>query len=171
MISTGWVGGVGWGWVLTSVVGDDLVARMARRSSRERKQTMESVAPAGMREVLEAGRLNLRALFRALDRLQLTQEVPSEVRDLFELDADLAEALWGLDQPLGRLDVEAMTADTCASLEVMPLALRRFFKLLSASDQEVLVEGVRVVRASLSASDAYLQIPGRDPAEGKRRHA
>jgi hypothetical protein len=30
------------------------------------------------------------------------------MRDLFELDADYAEALWALDHPPGRIDVRAM---------------------------------------------------------------
>ena len=59
------------------------------------------------------------ALFRALDRLNLTpQQIPHRlIRQLFELDADLAEALWGLDQPPGKLNVKAMLRDTLAALE------------------------------------------------------
>ncbi len=139
---------------------------MAMAVNRKRGRTTESEAPAGMRGIVEAGRLHLRALFRALDRLRLGQEIPAELGHLFELDADLAEALWGLDQPLGRLDVKAMTADTCASLDAIPEALRKFLGLLDAADRAALADGIRGVRASLSPSDAYLQIPGRDPAEG-----
>jgi hypothetical protein len=119
-----------------------------------------------MREVLEMCRLKLLALFRSLDRLHLAQELPPELRALFELDADLAEALWGLDQPMGSLDVRAMTRDTVASLGAIPEALTAFFALLSSSEQTQLAHTVNAVRAGLSTSDAYLQIPGRDPAVG-----
>lgn len=127
-------------------------------------RTSEEEAPPGMREVLEMSRLKLLALFRSLDHLHLTQNLPPELRALFELDADLAEALWGLEQPIGRLDVRAMTRDTVASLGAIPEALTAFFALLNSSEQTQLAHTVNAVRAGLAASDAYLQIPGRDPA-------
>lgn len=120
--------------------------------------------PAGLREMLETTRLSLRALFRALDLLHLAQRVPAELHALFELDADLAEALWALDQPIGRLDVAAMTRDTIASLDAIPDALRAFLGLLSAPARAKLEDCANAVRGSLVLSDAYLQIPGRDPA-------
>ena len=60
---------------------------MARRSAVE--------IPADLRARLEAARLDLLALFRALDRIDLTPyEIPQRlIRQLFELDADYAEAL------------------------------------------------------------------------------
>ncbi len=75
---------------------------MAQRSAR--------VIPVDLRERLETARLDLLALFRALDRMDLSAtEIPQRLLcQLFELDADFAEALWGLDQPAGRLDVRAM---------------------------------------------------------------
>ena len=57
-----------------------------------------------------------------------------------------------------------MTRDTIAALGAIPAALRAFFELLSAPEQAELAFAVRAVRASLAPSDAYLQIPGRDPA-------
>ncbi|HMC60285.1 MAG TPA: hypothetical protein VKJ01_13930, partial [Candidatus Solibacter sp.] len=59
-------------------------------------------APAGiavdLRPRLETARLDLLALFRALDRMDLSPaEIPQQLlRQLFELDADYAEALWAL---------------------------------------------------------------------------
>lgn len=52
--------------------------------------------PADLRSRLESARLNLLALFRALDQMDLTPaEIPQRLmRQLFELDADYAEALW-----------------------------------------------------------------------------
>jgi hypothetical protein len=125
--------------------------------------TAEEQAPIGLREVLETSRLSLLALFRTLDRLHLVQTLPPELRILFELDADLAEALWALDQPIGCLDVTVMSHDTVGSLAAIPDALSALFALLSAPEQAQLAFAVKAVRASLCPSDAYLQIPGRDP--------
>lgn len=122
--------------------------------------------PPGLREVLEANRLNLLALFRALDRLGLAQKIPPELRTLFELDADLAEALWVLDQPSRRFDMGAMTRDTLASLAAIPEAIQTFLQQMSVPAQGQLLSYVKVVRASLAPADAYLQIPGRDPTAG-----
>ena len=68
--------------------------------------------PPGLRQKLEIRRLDLLGLFRALDRLHLAQGLPPELRELFELDADFAEALWVLEQSAGRFDLDAMSADT-----------------------------------------------------------
>ena len=55
---------------------------------------------------LEQARLELLTLFRALDHLDLTpHEIPQHLlRELFELDADFAEALWALNRPPHSLD-------------------------------------------------------------------
>jgi hypothetical protein len=140
---------------------------MATRSaSPKRDTTAEAVVPPGLRDVLEANRLSLLALFRALDRLGLAQKIPPELRTLFELDADLAEALWVLDQPSRRFDMGAMTRDTLASLAALPEALQAFLQQLSAAAQAQLLSCMKAVRASLAPADAYLQIPGRDPTLG-----
>src|SRR5437867_1753943 len=62
--------------------------------------------PDGLRARLEVARLDLLALFRALDGMNLSpEEIPQRLlRQLLEWDADLAEALWALDQPAGSLD-------------------------------------------------------------------
>ncbi|PYX79071.1 MAG: hypothetical protein DMG70_29250, partial [Acidobacteria bacterium] len=90
------------------------------------------VIPADLRPTLEAARLDLLALFRALDQMDLTAgEIPQSVlRQLFELDADYAEALWALDQPPGRFKLRAMLRDTSAALERMPQLLAKFRKML-----------------------------------------
>jgi len=87
---------------------------MARRSA--------VAIPTDLRARLEAARLDLLALFRSLDRMDLTpSEIPQRlIRHLFELDADYAEALWALDQPPGTLDVKAMLRDALAALEQLP---------------------------------------------------
>src|ERR1700684_623241 len=83
--------------------------------------------PVDLRTRLEAARLDLLALFRALDRMHLTpQQIPQRlIRRLFELDADYVEALWGLDQPAGKLSVSALLRDTQAALEQLPAACSR----------------------------------------------
>ena len=98
------------------------------------------------------------------DPAQPTRPLSRELRTLFHLDADVAEALWALDQPITRFDVMAMTRDTVASLATIPEALTAFLDLLNPSAQAQLAAAVKAVRASLAPSDAYLQIPGRDPA-------
>src|SRR6266849_1741824 len=93
---------------------------MARRSTAE--------LPADLRARLEEARLDLLALFRAMDRIDLSPaEIPQRlIRQLFELEADLVEALWALDQPAGRLDLRAMLRDILAALEQLPDASNRF---------------------------------------------
>jgi hypothetical protein len=116
-----------------------------------------------MREQLEGARLNMLAFFRALDRLHLAQDRPPQLHELFELDADFAEALWVLDQPVGRYDLEAMTADTVASLLAIGDAVSEFLGTLSEEEGWRLAACMKTVRATLVLADAYLQIPGRDP--------
>ena len=90
--------------------------------------------PGGLRARLEVARLDLLALFRALDRMDLSPaEIPQRLlRQLFELDADFAEALWALDQPEGNLDRRAMLRDTLAALVQLPPACAQFRKQLPA---------------------------------------
>jgi hypothetical protein len=99
---------------------------LARRTSEE--------IPADLRTRLETARLDLLALFRALDRMNLTPpQIPQRLlRQLFELDADYVEALWGLDQPLGQLNLNALLRDTLAALDQLPAAFSRFRKNLPA---------------------------------------
>jgi hypothetical protein len=74
--------------------------------------------PGDLRARLEVARLDLLALFRALDRMDLSaEEIPQHLlRQLFERDADYAEALWALDQVEGSLDRRAMLRDTLNAL-------------------------------------------------------
>src|ERR1700731_2467498 len=99
---------------------------MARRTSED--------IPADLRTRLETARLDLLALFRALDRMNLTpQQIPQRlIRQLFELDADYVEALWGLDQPPGKPEGPLMLRDPRAALDQPPAAFSRFRKKLPA---------------------------------------
>lgn len=133
---------------------------MARRTSEE--------IPADLRARLETSRLDLLALFRALDRLNLTpQQIPQRlIRQLFELDADYVEALWGLDQPPGQLNLHTMLRDTLAALEQLSEACSRLRKNLPPQALAVLARIEPALRAKLNPAEAYNMVPGRDPQNG-----
>lgn len=124
--------------------------------------------PPDLRARLEAGRLDLLALFRALDRMDLApDEIPQRlIRQLFELDADLAEALWALDQPPGTLELQLMLRDTLATLEQLPEASTRLRKNLPKRALTALASLEVAVRRRLLPSEAYNMVPGRGPQNG-----
>jgi hypothetical protein len=133
---------------------------MARRTSED--------IPADLRARLEAARLDLLALFRALDRMNLTPpQIPQRlIRQLFELDADYVEALWGLDQPLGKLNVHTMLRDTLAALDQLPAVCSRFRKNLPVQAHAPLSRLELTIRSKLNPAEAYNVVPGRDPQNG-----
>jgi hypothetical protein len=124
--------------------------------------------PVDLRARLEAARLDLLALFRALDRMDLAPaEMPQRlIRQLFELDADFAEALWALDQPPGSLDERLMLRDTLAALEQLPEASSRFREKLPPRAHPALARLEVTVRQKLLPAEAYNMVPGRDPQNG-----
>ena len=137
--------------------------RGAKRKAGNKTSRGAVVSQSALRVMLETQRLELLAVFRALDRLGLMQNLPYELRELFELDAGFAEALWVLDQSSKRYDMAAMRRDTMASLQAIPRTLNAVLALLDTPTQNELLSCAKAVRASLVLSDAYLQIPGRDP--------
>jgi hypothetical protein len=124
--------------------------------------------PADLRARLEAARLDLLALFRALDRMDLApSEIPQRlIRQLFALDADYAEALWAFDQPPGKLDLKLMLRDALASLEQLPELSARFRNNLPRRAHPVLTQLEVTVRQSLLPAEAYNMVPGHDPQNG-----
>lgn len=126
------------------------------------------VIPPDLRARLEAARLDLLALFRALDQMDLTSlEIPQRLlQQLFELDADYAEALWALDQPQGTFDLRAMLRDTLAALDQLPDATARFRKHLPKRAHRVLLKLEPILRQSLNPYEAYNMIPGKQPQNG-----
>jgi hypothetical protein len=124
--------------------------------------------PADLRSRLETARLDLLALFRALDRMNLTPEqIPQRlIRQLFELDADYVEALWGLDQAPGKLALHAMLRDTAAALDQLPEACSRFRKNLPPKAHSTLAQLECTIRMSLNPTEAYNMVPGRNPQNG-----
>jgi hypothetical protein len=133
---------------------------MARRTSED--------IPADLRARLETARLDLLALFRSLDRLNLTpQQIPQRLmEELFELDADYVEALWGLDQPPGTLNRHVMLRDTLAALDQLPAACTQFRKNLPVPAHTPLSRLELTIRSKLNPAEAYNMVPGRDPQNG-----
>ena len=130
-------------------------ARLAAQSAR--------AIPADLRRRVEDTRLDLLALYRALDRMLLAQDIPDELRELGELDADLAEALHVMEQPPGRFDYAAMVRDTLASLEGIPAAREKLLAGFDSATRDRLVERATATREVLRREEAYFAIPGRDP--------
>lgn len=124
--------------------------------------------PADLRCRLESARLDLLALFRALDRMDLTpEEIPQRlIRQLFGLDADYVEALWALDQPAGSLDLHAMLRDTLAALAQLPQACARFREHLPSHARSTLGTLEAPLRSQLNPADAYRMLPDRHPQNG-----
>jgi hypothetical protein len=126
--------------------------------------------PTDLQARLETVRLDLLALFRAMDRLVLA---PPEVDEhalhaLLVLDADLAEALVVLDFPLRGIDVATMLTETLASLSRVPTARNDLLRGLAADTRSSLAQMQTQVRCALDPEDAYHSIPDRDRARGPR---
>lgn len=121
--------------------------------------------PDDLRTRLEGARLDLLALFRTLDRMNLAAgEIPQRLlRQLFALDADCAEALWALDQPAGKIDRQAMLRDTLTTLNQLPRTVTQFRKKLPLRSQPTLAQLEDRVRKGLDPKEAYNMVPGRDP--------
>lgn len=124
--------------------------------------------PPNLRVRLETARLDLLALFRALDRLQLRpNEIPQRlIHQLFELDADYAEALWALDQPPASLDLQTILRDTLAALDRLPEACARFHTHLPPHAHAILAQLEITVRSGLDPAEAYSMVPSRHPRNG-----
>src|ERR1700676_2877695 len=133
----------------------DLRRLVRHARSMHRRASLE--IPPDLRARLETARLDLLALFRALDRMNLTpQQIPQRlIRQLFELDADYVEALWGLDQPPGKLDVPVMLRDTLAALDQLPAAFSRFRKKLPLQAHAPLSQLELTIRSKLNPDQAY----------------
>ena len=121
--------------------------------------------PPELRSRLERARLDTLALLRALDQAPVSPaHLPQpHTHQLFELDADCAEALWALDQPTGTLDLRAMLRDTLASLDDLPDAREQVRSRLPAAATPRVLKIEKAIRASLDPSEAYNDVPGRDP--------
>ena len=124
-----------------------------------------AAVPSDLRPRLEKARLDSLALFRVLDRLDLSPpEIPQRLlQQLLELDADCAEALWALDQPRRSFNLRAMLRDTRAALNKLPAARKTLREKLPGRVQIRLADSETAIRATLDPREAYNGIPGRDP--------
>ena len=134
-----------------------------QRSATAGPSVLERALPPGFRGRLEAARLDLRALFRAADQLGIAHDLPDEITQLFELDADFAEALHVMDLAPGGIDVRAMLRDTEASFARIAASRAEFLDSLAGPARKRLEARVPAVRATLLPQDAYIDIPGREP--------
>ncbi len=123
------------------------------RDARRMNRRSSPPIPDDLRARIEAARLDLLTLFRALDRMDLTP-------------AEIPQPLWALDQPAGSLDLRAMLRDTLAALEQLSQAKARFRKNLPRRAHPALAEREATIRKSLKPSEAYSMVPGRDPQNG-----
>lgn len=121
--------------------------------------------PKDLRSRLEIARLDTLALIRALDQaLAAPSHLPQpHTQELFELDADCAEALWTLDRPPGSLDFKAMVHDTTASLDQLADAREQVRSHLRPPDRARVLQLEPTIRERLNRREAYNDVPGRDP--------
>ena len=125
-----------------------------------RRPARHATAPADLR-----ARLDTLALLRAVDHGHLApSDLPhAALADLAALDADCAEALWALDQPEGTLNVPAMVHDTLVSLDRLTDTRAQVRGGVPAQARARLAQLEPVIRATLDPTEAYTDVPGRDP--------
>jgi hypothetical protein len=119
--------------------------------------------PTDLRLRLETARLVNLCMLRALDRCGYDMvDAPSVLLEIFELDADYAEGLWGLDQPQGEeIDHHLMLADLEESLAAQGEVREEFFEALGKLAARIQGEEWKVA-PSLEQEEAYSQVPGRE---------
>jgi len=129
----------------------------AGRQRFDEGRHLHPVIERELRPRLEEARLDTLALIRTLDQLQLPKGcLPDfELSDLYELDADCAEALWALDQPERSLDFQAMYRDTLESLASLPSARADVREALSAPYRTQWEQVESEIRAALTPADSY----------------
>ncbi len=120
--------------------------------------------PVELRNNLEKARQEQLALFRGLDRVDVSaQEMPQkEIKKLMELDADCAEALWALDNPRG-LNLRKMVRDTEKSLLRIPKVRKELLAKLPERVLIPLANHEAQILTTLTLQDAYRDIPGKVP--------
>jgi hypothetical protein len=124
-----------------------------------------SAPPADLRPRLERARLDTLALLRALDQGHLAPSAlpHAALARLAALDADCAEALWALDQPPGALDLDGMVRDTLPSLDALADAHAQVRLGIPVAHRPRLQTLEPLIRVTLDPSEAYNDVPGRDP--------
>jgi hypothetical protein len=120
--------------------------------------------PKDLRRRLEVARLDTLALLRAADQASIDPHLlEPELNQLYELDADCAEALWALDQPPHALDFKAMVTDTLASLDKLAGTRDRLRKQLPKRDMSRVITLETGIRINLHPYEAYNGLDDHDP--------
>lgn len=120
--------------------------------------------PKDLRRRLEVARLDTLALLRAADQASIDPHlIEPELDQLYELDADCAEALWALDQPPDALDFKAMVSDTLASLDKLVGTRELLRKRLSKRDQSRVIALETDIRINIHPQEAYNGLADQDP--------
>jgi hypothetical protein len=135
------------------------------RSPRAAGSSAGPPLPPDLRARLERARLDTLALLRALDHAPIAPpDLPHpEMQQLAALDADCAEALWALDQPVNTLDLRAMLRDTFAALDQLPDVRAQIRTRLPSAATSTVLRLEPAIQASLDPREAYNDVPGRDP--------
>ena len=125
------------------------------------KKTNLKVVQSELRDTLEKARQEQLALFRGLDRVNVSaHEMPQrELKKLMELDADCAEALWAMDNPNG-LNLKMMVRDTKKSLRLIPKIRKELLEKLPERVLTPLEKYVSQILTTLTSKDSYRDIPG-----------
>jgi hypothetical protein len=126
--------------------------------------------PKDLRRRLEQARLETIALLRSMDRTMVYKteaDFSPELLAVFKLEADCAEALWGLDQPLGAFSISKMLRDTLASLEWLPAARSAAMSVLGPEDLRNVMKIKDMVVRTVQPEECYSQVRGQDPTAGR----
>ena len=133
---------------------------MPRRSTAE--------IPVDLPARLEGARLDLLALFRALDKMDLSPaEIPQRlIRQPFELDADYVEALWDwTNRPAAWISTPCSAILSLRSTNYRKPVLG--FSLISPGRAHTILAQLEITaRRSLDLAEAYSMVPGRSPQNG-----
>ena len=133
------------------------------RHTRAMSRKLPASVPTTLRPRLEVARLENLALMRTLDHLHLADHLVAhpDLRDLFELDANCAEALSVLHRPPSfAIDWRKMVRETEGSLLRLSAAREKVRQLIDPADRAQLLTLEPALRESLSPTEAYNGIPG-----------
>lgn len=122
------------------------------------RKKQRAIIPADLRERLEVARLDTLALMRTMDLLHLADHLANHPTfvEMYELDADCAEALKVLLEPPGfPIDWAAMVRDTELSLREIADARERVRQTLDARARQELLAKEPHTRGQLEPEDAY----------------
>lgn len=119
-----------------------------------------------LRPPLEAARLDLRALYRALPAcgwLKISQSSFASSKSWMPTSRKPCSCSTGHLSPPAGVDWRLMIGDTQASLQRLPAARAAFLATFDAETRLAIEERTRRMRDALLPEEVYLEIPARDP--------